>query len=175
MKITIASAVAIAVAGITAAVAPGVSAAQAAVPQARYIRMAGTARCVTALHERPGAAVTAQPCRHRPDQRWVIGHGVVRLAGTRLRLDISRRTWAAVLTLPGSWRDDWRLDRHHHLAGLVLSRRFGAREVLTLPSALLRRLIGKRVSGSVLIYFPVSRHPHIDAGFQGIRLSRAAR
>lgn len=156
-----------AIAALAVAVPTAASAAPAAHrAHAVYIRFAGTRRCVTALHDRPGAAVVAQRCRRMPDQRWVIRHGAVRLAGTRLRLAVTRAPWRAVLARRGT---AWRLGRRHHLADVALSRRERALMVMTLPRG------GRRVVVSQ--FLPVISTPIFvqDPGYQGVRLSQAAR
>ncbi|HMG62699.1 MAG TPA: hypothetical protein VK599_07105 [Streptosporangiaceae bacterium] len=79
-----------------------------------------------------------------------------------------------MLVLPGSrWRDDWKLTRHH-LRDMVLSRRFRADEVLTLPA----KLSGRPLAGAVL---RVSERERViktpgfiqDPGDQRVRISRA--
>lgn len=154
-----------------AALAVAVPAAAASAAPARhrvhavYIRFAATRLCVTALHDRPGAAVVAQRCQRMPDQRWVIRHGVIRLAGTRLRLAVTRAPWRAVLTRGRGAA--WRLGRRHHLADVPLSRRERALMVLTL------RRGGRRVLVSQFLPFISTPITVQDPGYQGVRLSRA--
>lgn len=154
---------------VSAAVPASAAPAHRHAGRAVEIRIAGTHRCVTADRYRAGALVRAERCRDLRRQRWIIGRGAVRLAGTRLGLLWSPHRGAVVLSRRLR-ADDWRL-RHHHLADVALSRRFHAPEALTLPG------IRRPAAGAVLAvreFVPFSSTPGhlVDPGWQGIRIIR---
>lgn len=173
LPVRIASVLLAASAGMAVA---GTGTAHAATPaRAVHIHIVGSRRCMTAPRERPGTVVRAEKCAASLGQRWIIGGGAVRLAGSKLRMVISRRSWKAVLVLPASpWRDDWTLSKNgRHLQDLTLSKRFKADEVLTLPD----RLNGKPLPGAVLRVgqlLPVIKKPGFvqNQGYQRVRASR---
>jgi hypothetical protein len=162
-------------AAFAVAAGTGTALASPRAPDPERIRIVHSGRCVTASREKPGAVVRAEKCSHGRLQRWVLGSGAVRLAGSDLRMAISRKSWKAVLVLPTSrWRDDWQLSGNgRHLRDLTLSKRFRADEVLTLPDT----LKGKPLPGAVLRAGELERvikKPGFvqNPGYQRVRVSR---
>lgn len=151
-----------------------VSASAAIRPATHYVQLGDSGRCVTAVHFRPGAEVKALPCAHLASQRWVIGGGPVRLAGTRLRLTISPRSHRVVVT-GHDHADRWKLG-HHYLRDLTMSARYRVRMVLTLPATLHHRALpGFHLFAAQLLRFVHTKSRIINQGFQRVSLSPVRR